>query len=118
MVNVTFTKQTKTVKNTDITNMDNYIDVIGKMDNPNNIHLNIYDSMREYYSKIQELAKNELDSEKFSSNIEHTNIGLNLAFIIKDEKVTEKIEAICKYANLEKRKVINSDNSKIIRFKL
>jgi len=80
--------------------MSNYIDVIGKMDNPNSIHLNIYDSMREYYSNIQELAKNELDCRKFSSNIEHTNIGLNLAFIIKDEKVTKEIEAICKYAGL------------------
>jgi len=98
--------------------MSNYIDVIGEMDNPNSIHLNIYDSMREYYSNIQEIANNELDNEKFSSNIEHTSIGLNLAFVIKDEKVTKEIEAICKYANLEKRKVINPNNSKIIQFKL
>ena len=117
-MNVTFTKQTKAAKNTETTNMDNYIDVIGKMDNPNSIHLNIYDSMREYYSNIQEIANNELDNEKFTSNIEHTNIGLNLAFVIHNEKAINNIEAICKYANLEKRKTVEANNCKIIRFKL
>jgi hypothetical protein len=98
--------------------MNNYIEVIGNMENSNNIHLNIYDNINKYYRNIQELINQEVNTEKFSSNIEHTNVGLNLRFIVYDEKTLNDIEAICTYANLEKVKTQKPGKYTWIRFKM